>query len=450
MSATSTFVRPLLAGACALAAPLLMSFAVFGALAPRAAAQKKEELRINDGRNCPYCRADPERMQRAGILSHGGFEFGKTDTAKVDAILPEAEIRWIETKNFKIGFGLGAWKVKLEEKKKYLAELTKLQQVLPDVKPESTIIDPWLRLHLYAQRAEEIHARFVELLSLQNMTFPTGPAQWQKGGEYFGEGPFLGMQRKFEWLVVPSESTHVAYLTAHAGLRIKKSQRWHYVELGSIQLVCHTQEGQLRNDAALHGHLGFNLAHNLYDGLFHYNYDTPVWLHEGFAHFMEREINPKHNSFDSDEGAIANDTSKENWKPEVLKLINAGTAPRMAELVTIKRFSELTLPIHFTTWSMIDFLVQTRPLQFGKFLVALKRNFNADGIPSNENLGELHRQKFKEILGMNYQEFDLQWRTWALDAYKPGVPKGGEGLGGGGTGMPAPGSLPPPPEGGGN
>lgn len=413
------------------------------ALDARASAQKKEDLRPNDPQSCPYCHGDPERMKRAGIVSHGGFAFGKTNTKKVEELLPESEIRWIETEHFKIGFGLGAWKVKLEEKKKYLAELTKLHEVLPDVKPESTIIDPWLRTHLYAQRIEEIWTRFVELLSLQNMKFPTGPGQWIKGGVYLGEGPYLGMQQKYEWLVVPSEATHVAFLTAHAGLRIKKSQRWHYVELGSISLNCHTQEGQLRQDAALHGHLAFNLAHNLYDGLFHYNYDTPVWLHEGLAHYMEREINPKHNSFDSDEGAIANDTSKENWKPEVLKLINSGTAPRMAELVTLKRFSELTLPLHFTTWSMIDFLLKTRPTEFGQFMIALKRNFNSDGIPTSENLGELHRQKFKEILGMNYQEFDEAWKAWALDAYKPGIPKGGEGLGGSATGMPTPGSLPP-------
>jgi hypothetical protein len=97
----------------------------------------------------------------------------------------------------------------------------------------------------------------------------------------------------------------VAFLKEHCGLQVKRSQRWHFTDLGALSFVCHAEEGSLRQDPALHGHLAFNLAHNLYDGLLHYNYDTPTWLHEGMAHFMEREIDPKYNTFDSDEGAIA-------------------------------------------------------------------------------------------------------------------------------------------------
>lgn len=389
-----------------------------------AAAQKKK---ATDPSECPYCHNDPALLKAAGLVSHGGFVFGKAEsTVQVDELLPECEIRWLESEHFRIGFGLGAWKVKLEDKKKTVAELTKLKQFFPEIKPDTGILDPWLRTHIYAQRAEEIYTRFLELMNAQNTVFPAASGTWTAGATYMGEGPYLGQLRKYEFFVVPTINSSVAFLKEHCGVQVRKSQRWHYTTLGSIALICSAEDGTLRVDAALHGHLAFNLAHNLYDGFLHYNYDTPVWLHEGLAHFMEREVSPKHNSFDSDEGAVAQDTRKENWKPDVLGLINSGKAPRMAELIGLKRFSELTLAHHYTTWSMIDFLVKAKPKEFTDFLWSLKRNFSEQGLPTGEKLLDLHRTKFKELLGWNYAEFDEAWKTWALNAYKATTPKGSD------------------------
>src|SRR5262249_52062274 len=213
--------------------------------------------------------------------------------------LVNCDIRWIETEHLKIGFALGPQKVKLEEKKKIIAELTRLQQFFPDIKPETPILDPWLRCHLYAQRCEDIYQHFMEIMQLGSLKFADGTGVWK--GTYMGEGPYLGMKQKYEILVVPTQADHVAFLTENCGLQIKNSQRWHYVDRGAITLNCHAQQGNLRTDAALHGHLAFNLAHNLLDGMNHYSYDTPIWYHEGLAHVLEREIDPKYNSFDGGE-----------------------------------------------------------------------------------------------------------------------------------------------------
>ncbi len=395
-------------------------------LAAPAAAQKGDKKRANDPAACTVCQGDPALMEAGGIVAHGGFPFGRggSDTNKVDEHLATSDIRWIETKNFRLGFALGAYKVKREEKKKFLAELTRLAAVFPKVTPESTYLDPWLRLHLYAQRCEDIHARFLMLIEGEAASFADGSGVWR--GTYQGEGPYLGMKEKYEIIVLPNEAAHVDFLLSQAGLRIRNTQRWHFVDRGAITVSMHTQQGNLRSDGGLHGHIAFNLAHNLFDGLNHYSYDTPIWLHEGLAHFMEREIDPDNNSFDGGEGAVADMTSKSNWKPEVLKLINANEAPRMPELMALKNFGELKLPHHFTTWSMVDFLVQTKPKEFGAFLWAIKRNYDERGIPTGANLGDWHRTQFKEVLGWSYTEFDAAWREWALKAYRPGVPKGGD------------------------
>jgi hypothetical protein len=384
-------------------------------------AQRK---RVDDPAGCPWCHNDPELYQKAGIVSHGPFPFGKYDTAKAKEFLPETDFRWIETEHFRIGFTLGQHKVKLDEKKKILAELTRLKPFFPDLKPETQILDSWMRLHLYAQRCEDIYKRFGELLYLDGKTFADGSGVWR--GSYMGEGPYLGMKEKYEVLVLPSEAAHVEFLVANCGLKIRKSQRWHFIERGAIGIICHAQQGRLRVDQALHGHIAFNLAHNLLDGLNHYSYDTQIWFHEGLAHVMEREIDPDYNSFDSGEGATAETTSKSDWRPEVLKLIASDKAPRLAELLKMKSYAELTLPDHFVTWSMIDYLLKEKPEEFAKFIWMIKTNQDEKGLPTGSKLPERHRDAFKECFGWNYLEFDEIWRAWAKDAYRPGIPKGGE------------------------
>lgn len=395
-----------------------IAIAIASTLATPALAQKKKPA--VDPATCPYCHNDPALLQAAGLVSHGGFAFGATDTGRVDDLLIGSEIRWIETPNFRIGFALGPHRVKFEEKKKFIAELTRLAVALPDVKPDTAIIDPWLRTHLFAQRAEDIHKRFLELIHGEDFKFADGSGKWE--GDYKGEGPYLGMRDKYEVLFLPTEAMHTKFLTEHAGLQIKNSQRWHFIDQGKISLIAHTEQGQLRVDEALHAHLAFNLAHNLYDGLLHYSYDTPVWLHEGLAHVFEREVSPNYNSFDSGEGAVAEMSSKANWKPEVMKLIAGDQAPRMAELVSLKSFAELKLPHHFTTWSMIDYLLKTQPDALTKFLWAMKSCKDERGIPTGANLLEYQRQKFKECFEMSYAEFDEAWRNWAMVNYKPAPP----------------------------
>ncbi len=256
-------------------------------LTPNVAPGQSQGKNVDDPANCPWCHNDPELLKKAGLVNHGPFEYGKWDVAKVHEIIPEVDIRWIETEHFRIGFGLGTQKVKLEEKKKILAELLRLKEFFPDIKPEIQILDPWMRTHIYAQRCEDIYKRFIDIAHLGDRKFKG--SEGGQGAGYMGEGPFLGMKQKYEVLVLPNEAAHLAFLMAEAGLPIRKSQRWHFIERCCISIICHAQQGRLRTDQALHGHIAFNLAHNLLDGMNHYSYDTPVWYHEGLAHFMERE-----------------------------------------------------------------------------------------------------------------------------------------------------------------
>ncbi|MCK6445565.1 MAG: hypothetical protein L6Q99_04170 [Planctomycetes bacterium] len=383
------------------------------ALAGALLAQKKDDKDV-----CPYCGNDPELMAKAGLVNHGPFDFGANGIERAETLLAAYDVKWLQSKHFEIGFALGAWKVKDDEKKKFRAELEKLAAVLPKVDPKERVIDPWLRTHLYAQRCEEIYARVQELLGVDDSMFPDGTKPWDTTGKYMGEGPYMGQKGKFEVLLLPAEAALTTYLKNEFGLPTKKNQRWNITDKDTITVVINITEGSLREDMALHGHVGFNLAINMLDAFKHYSYDTPIWIREGLGHFVEREITPKYNTFDSSEGSVAAMTSKAKWEPEVKKLVAAGEAPRMAELVNMKDYADLTLPTHFVTWSMVDFLVKTNPKGFACLNDAIHGRTDAKGYADGSNLLDVHRESFPTCLGYaTYQEFDAAWAAWVTANY---------------------------------
>lgn len=377
----------------------------------------------NGPETCPYCHGDPVLMAKGGIVSHGGFEFGRTDTDGVDALLANDDIRWIESAHFEIGFGGPPYRVAGTEKKPLQAELEELALLFPDINPKVKSLDPWLRAHMYAWRAERIWDRFVSVLQVDVTTLADGITPWNGQGEYHGEGPYMGQKGKYEVLIVPGEGDLVAYLKDQFGLQTKVSNRWNVMDRDSIVVTIHLRQADLKKDLALHGHMAFNLAHNMLDGFEHYTYDTPIWIHEGLAHYFERLISPEFNSFDSGEGATAVETSKSDWDAEVKKVLRAKKAPRMAELIGIRSYADLTLEDHLCTWSMIKFLIEEHAEGFAKLNKELHGRLLADGTIDSQDLPRVHREAFKRDLGMTYAEFDEAWSNWALGIVPEPVPE---------------------------
>ena len=366
---------------------------------------------------CEWCLDDPELMARAGILNHGGFEFGRGDTESVAALLPMVDLVWVETPHFELGFALGPHKVKTNERNKIRAELTRLAEALPEVNPKTKVLDPWLRAHLYAQRLEDVYAHVQELLQVEDDDFPPVFKPWNMQGKYMGVGPFLGQGGKFEVLILPSQASSVLYLRDQFGLLIKLTQRWNLIERETLSVTMHLDQGALRQDGATHGHMAFNVAINLIDAYKHYNYDIPVWIREGLAHYVERAIDPKFNTFDSSEGAVADTTSKEDWGREVLELFTKDEAPRMAELMSIRTYAELEKRHHYATWSIIDWLVQTDPDGLACIADRITGLLSEAGVPDAANMTDAHRDAVKECLGMSYAQLDVAWREWAQATY---------------------------------
>ena len=157
-----------------------------------AAAQKlrDKDKPANDPVQCPWCYGDPELMEASGIVSHGPFEFGKNDTAAIDEFFPTLTIRWTETEHFELGFAVsGSYKIEAAERDKIRAELESLAEVLPEIKPKARTLDPWLRMHLFARRFEDMYATFLgDYLELEQSVFPDGVQPWMQNTKYWARG----------------------------------------------------------------------------------------------------------------------------------------------------------------------------------------------------------------------------------------------------------------------
>jgi len=389
----------------------------FACLALPAWAQKASKVPRTDPSQCPYCHNDPEILKRAGLVSHGGFDVARHPTEEASKAVAGADIYWIETEHFELGFALGPIKVRQEEKEKIRGECAKLAEVLENVPDKPKVLDPWLRTHIYAMRLEQIYSDMLEFFDIKQEVFPAPGTVWNQTGEYWGEGPYMGQKGKLEVMIFPSEAYHSQWLRTNFGLLTKKSQRWHVIDTGSLHLCVHTEQGSLTTDEALHGHLVFNVSIMLTNSYKHYSYDMPVWLLEGIGHYMERRLSPKYNTFDSGEGGLAETSRKERWEPEVKKLVAKNEAPSLSALVRMSNFAELDLPAHFTTWSMIDYLQRAHPGFLPKLILRTSDLRNEQNIPDGTNLQDEERAVFRDELHMSYLQFDRAWADWVLENY---------------------------------
>jgi hypothetical protein len=285
------------------------------------------------------------------------------------------------------------------------------------IDPRTRVLDPWIRAHLYAKRVEEHYAKIQDMLGVTDADFKDNREVWNQVSKYMGAGPYLGQRGKFEVFLLPSEGAHKTYLRDRLGLTTELSQRWNVIPRDTQTVIIHTEQGKLRVDESLHGHLVFNLTHNLLNGYKHYSYDMPVWMTEGAAHWYERQLNPKFNTFDGAEGAAPDMSSKSKWAPEAKKIVNGSDAPSFPSMIGKRTFADLDLDDHFVLWSVFDYLITVHPDFLKVYFDTLAGLKNAEGYDDYAALSDKQRAVFKDSLGMTYGKFEAAWEAWVLETY---------------------------------
>lgn len=364
---------------------------------------------------CPWCEDDPALLAAAGLVGHGPMDVGKpradgvrgSDALRAD--LPAAQWVFLESAHLRLASALDAESVSGRDRARIEADLARLRAVLPAVPAKARKLDPWLRAHLIVMRGEELYARFQALLRVTDADFPERRA----GGPFMGDGRFLGERDKFELVVHASRRSHQAFTMDLCGVSITDSLRWHLGPPHKLLVSIPAEDADLAGDRGLEAHAAHNLSHMFLCAYKHFSYDPPIWLDEGLAHLIEKEVDPEFTTTDGDEGALRETHAPSDWPARAAELAAEGKAPTFAQLLHAKSFAELDMDAQVCAWSRLRFLADEHGERFAAFLGGVKGQLDAAGYPSGEDLPGLQRRLLKELWDWTPADFDAAWTAWA-------------------------------------
>lgn len=370
-------------------------------------------LAPDDDAPCPWCKDDPELLARLGALSHGPMPIGETTSEEIARELPSGEgWRFLETPHFRFASSLGPQSLTAKMRAELEPFLAELRAACPDLDPRPRKLDPWLRLHLLALRAEAFYERFQRLLGVTDADFP---AERRIDEPYMGAGPFLGERDKFELVWHARRATHQMFTLDQMGVDVTDALRWHFGSAHKMLASIPAEDSDLRSDEWLFPHSAHLMAHLFLCAYKHFSYAPPVWLDEGLAHALERELNPVSTTIDGDEGGGPHRGDHQDWSGRDVRLAKKDDATPLAVLMHAKSFTDMSLDDHVTAWSIARFLIEEHPEGLARFLGGLKGQLDEDGNPTGANLVDLQRRLLQEIWSWTPDDLDAAWRAWLLE-----------------------------------
>jgi hypothetical protein len=367
--------------------------------------------RSKDAETCPWCKDDPALMQAAGVLSHGPIAIGPEGSQTLAAKLVGPAWRFAETAHLRFASSLADEAIDMKDRARVEAELARLREALPSIPMKLKRLDPWLRLHLFAMKGEELYARFQRLLGVTDADFPE---ERTAEGPFMGAGRYLGEKDKFEVVLHRARATHTLFTGDFSGIRVTDSLRWHFPGQHKLLASVPAEDSDLREDRWLWPHVAHNLSHLFFCGYKHFSYDPPIWLDEGLALAIEKEAEPASTTREGEEGSERYGGGPSDWNEAARKLVARGKAPRLAELMSAKGFSELDDDANVAAWSIVRFLLDEHGEAFARFLGGIKGQLDAAGYPSGADLGDLQRRLLRELWGWSPADLDAAWTAWVL------------------------------------
>lgn len=340
------------------------------------------------GATDPFTGGEPKAMQAAGIVAYGPFPWANQQrTEDVDKVLGTNRLVWIETAHFLIGCSLaGAAMPEEPEARKFVnAELQRLNKRWSKFPPRASKLDPWLRLHLYALRAEELYAEFAKLV-----------------GHDDASGTHLGQKGKFALLLLQKKSDLVRYHDRFCASKSEMSQRHYYDKTGQYGFVLTPEGDEVRDEASVHAQFRYFLIEIFADA----KGGMPFWLSMGLAHWYERQVSTRtilapiknDESVDASVQHLWHDKMKARCKHE-------GNLLPFHELATK---TDLGYYGHLQAWSRVDWMMAQERSKLQEFLAGLQ---GGHGI--SRQIEGLER-----AFGLESEAFDATWRAWVLKTYK--------------------------------
>jgi hypothetical protein len=371
----------------------------------------------------PYTKNAPDAITKAGYLSFGPFRFGDNHTTtQIEETLGGIPLIWVETEHFKLGSGLPEYTLgdDAREKERFKAELERLAKKLPDVKVKTRKIDPWLRLHLYALRLEELYAEFLAEFGLEEGQFPAAPPDPKKPPRvYMGEGRYLGMASKYAVLLFDKKSAVSRYSSVYLGREVTAPNRWYFPTIDGWLFLTASEflEGLYANDSALTCDVVSATSQNLANGFRGYRAAVPLAIAEGIAHWFSRQIDPRYHIFSGLDQTKIRIKEEWNWAPLVRARVEHKVFPTLDAMLGWTDPEALDWADHLMVWSRMDYFFAREDGIAGSLLFALKEPPASRTQPTPQELADRVKKAFEKTTGSDLAKLDAQWSEWVLKTY---------------------------------
>jgi hypothetical protein len=394
----------------------LLALLVLAFVAPPSLAQKKKGDGMEEFDDaCPYTKGDRELEKKLGYSKFGFLPWrGAEDSVSVQQNMGGIPMLWAETDHFRIGSSLASYKIpnNREERARIKAELGRLKKKLGRLNAPKKKLDPHLRLHLYAQRAEDAYAAFLEDWGLEEADFKE-------------RGPYLGHPNKILLLLCERKSEFGRYLRTYEDTEFEYSYRtgWHSDGLLialNVEAIAENwrEEKEAPVDSMFHCAMVANLGADFIDGWATPIFDAPEWMVYAYSHRAQRRIEPQWTIFDGRKIIYDKDDESWNWQPRVRNLVKNDFFASYEKMASWNEYSDMHNRDHLVSWSKLEYLLDEAEGDQKGFLTAATTKL---GGRATKNLETPMVTRLVRALdtayGLTPEELDAAWVKWVEKTY---------------------------------
>lgn len=394
----------------------LLALFVLAFVSPQAFAQQKPGEGMEEfDEVCPYTKGDRELEKKLGYSKFGFLPWrGAEDSVTVKQNMGGVPMLWVETEHFRIGSSLVSYKIpnNREERARIKEELARLKEKLGKLRAPKKKLDPFLRLHIYAQRAEDAYAAFLEDWGLEEADFKA-------------RGPHLGHPNKILLLLCERKSEFGRYLRTYEEMELEYSYRtgWHndglLVAL-NVEAIAENwkEEKEAPVDSMFHCAMVANLGANLIDGWSTPIFSAPEWLVYAYSHYAQRRVEPQWTVFDGRKIIYDKDDDSWNWHPRVRNLVKNDFYASFEKMAGFTDYGDIHNRDHLVGWSKLDYILNAAEGDKQAFLNAATTKLSSRETRNLET-PEVTRQvrALEKAFAMTPNEFDAAWAEWVEKTY---------------------------------
>lgn len=364
---------------------------------------------------CPYTNGDAALERKLGYTRVGEIHWrGSEDSRTVQQNMGGIPMIFVETEHYRIGSSLTTYKLPndREERARLKEELARLEAKLGRLKAPRGELDPWLRVHLYAQRAEDFYRQFHEDWGIEV-------------GDYSAKGPHLGFPNKHLLLLCERKSEFGRYLKIYENSELEYTYRsgWFgegMITCGNFESIAEhwKEEKDMPLDSMFTCMISASLAGNLVDGWNSNMFRTPTWITYGYAHIVQKRFDERWPVLDGRTTIYGKERDKTHWEPRVGNLVKHDFFARTEEMFTWTKYEDMNQRDHLVAWSKLTYLLTEATGDAEAFLTAVCP-FPTNSAPIDPGTSKaLQIAALEAHFALTPARLDEEWVKWVKRTYR--------------------------------